>query len=86
MSHVTTTIVAQMPCLVPVVKAVVGSIPGGVGFLVVLAQGGGPEIWFYMPNSDLRGLNRPKSTNIRTVKLRCGGSQYRTYIAIHNFQ
>jgi hypothetical protein len=45
MSHVTTTtIVAQMPCLVPVVNAVVGSIPGGVGFLVILAQGGGPEI------------------------------------------
>jgi hypothetical protein len=50
------TTIAQMPCLVPVVKAVVGSIPGGVGFLVLFAQGGDPETWFYMPNSDLRGL------------------------------
>jgi hypothetical protein len=33
---VTTAIIAQMPCLVPVVKAVVGSIPGGVGLLVLL--------------------------------------------------
>jgi hypothetical protein len=77
---VTTTIIAQMPCLVPVVKAVVGSIPGGVGFLVLLAQGGGPEMWFYMPSSDLGGLNRPKSTNISTGTLRYGGSQHRTYI------
>jgi hypothetical protein len=44
MSRVATAIiVAQMPCLVPVVKAVVGSIPGGVWFLVLLAQGGGPH-------------------------------------------
>ena len=44
MLHVTITILAQMPFPVPVVKVVVGSIPGSVGFLVLLAQGGGPKI------------------------------------------
>jgi hypothetical protein len=48
-------------CLVPVVTAVVGSISGGVWFLVLLAQGGGPETWLCMPNSDLGGVDRPKS-------------------------
>ena len=43
MFHVAIAILAQMPCPVLVVKAVVGSIPGA-GFLVVLlAQGGGPK-------------------------------------------
>jgi hypothetical protein len=35
-----------------------------------------------MPNSNLRGLNRPKGTNTSTGTLRHGGSQCRTYIAI----
>jgi hypothetical protein len=43
MFHGTIAILAQMPCLVLVVKAVVGSIPGSAGFLVLLAQGGGPK-------------------------------------------
>jgi hypothetical protein len=44
MSHVNTAVIAQMSCLIPVVKVAVGSIPDGVGFLVLLALGGGPEI------------------------------------------
>ena len=55
-----------MPCFIPVVKVVVGSNSGGVGFLVILAQGGGPEILFYMPSSDLGGLHRPKITKAPT--------------------
>ena len=71
-----------MPCLVPVAKAAVGSIPGGVGFLVLLVQGGGPGTLFYMPKSDFGGLSRPKRTNTIMGTLRCGGSQCRAYIAI----
>ena len=43
MTYVAITILAQMPCPIPVVKVVVGSIPGSAGFLVLLAQGGGPK-------------------------------------------
>jgi hypothetical protein len=72
MTHVAITILAQMSCPVPLLKVVVGSIPGSVGFLVLLAQGGGPKTQFCMPNSDLGGLYRPKSTNFSTGTLYMG--------------
>jgi hypothetical protein len=48
MTHVTITILAQMSCPVPVVKVVVGSIPGSVGFLVLF---GYPGVVLYSTHS-----------------------------------